>query len=187
MKQKAGEAANLLNLSLGKLATRGGVDAAKIWEDEDGIYETLIDLKSEDTETEREQIFNRRLKNTAKRYGEFIKQPGTETEPRFIKDYGKALIDVAYFYAGVKDEGQEEAVYRLAFTALPIVEKSSDPIVFDRYSLLLGAYGELLLRQNRLEESKTMTEVANRLGAKHMEIVESRKEKQNAAEPKPTK
>ena len=187
MKQKAGEAANLLNLSLGKLATRGGVDAAKIWEDEDGIYETLIDLKSEDTETEREQIFNRRLKNTAKRYGEFIKQPSTETEPRFIKDYGKALIDVAYFYVGVKDEGQEEAVYRLAFTALPIVEKSSDPIVFDRYSLLLGAYGKLLLRQNRLEESKTMTEVANRLGAKHMEIVESRKEKQNAAAPKPTK
>ncbi|MGH9871095.1 MAG: hypothetical protein ACRD9S_01370 [Pyrinomonadaceae bacterium] len=170
METRAAEAERLLNQSLDKLAVRRGPDSERSWQDEDGIYETLIALKPEDKETERDQIFSRRLKNMARRYTEITKQPdGIQDETQFLDVYGRALSAVGEFYKG-KDQDQAEVAYQLAFNALDLVKRSTDPSVFDTYAYILENYGALLLQQNKSGEAAAVNDAAKGLREKQAEL-----------------
>jgi hypothetical protein len=165
IEKKRAEAANLLNRALGKLAARRDADAARIWQEEDGIYETLINLTAASGKAEVNQLFDRRLKNMAKRYGEIIKQaPDSEPGEEFIANYGMSLNNVAFFYQSI-DAVQAEATYRLAFDALSLMKKCSNTGVLNYYAAVLESYAASLTNQNRSAEAATVQEAAKEIRA----------------------
>lgn len=167
--KNAGEVEGLLNRALAKLAAGGGADSARIWLDEDGIYDTLLRLKPENKDVD--QVFGRRLKTMTKRYGEVMKQPaGSGDEPRFIEAYGQALFVLALFYKQVKNQNQAEATYRVAFNALDLMKKSIDPITLEQYANVLNDYAALLADQKKPAEAATVKEAVNSILARKEEM-----------------
>ena len=160
---KQAETENILNRSLGKLADRREVDPAKNWEEEDGIYETLIGMQSDYKRADK--IFSRRLQNMGERYGEVINRPGALPDERFSETYMLALVSVADFFEG-HNADQLETAYRLAFNALNLVKDSTQPDVLDTCASLLERYGTFLDGHQKPDEAAKIKEAAKNLREK---------------------
>jgi hypothetical protein len=151
MQKKEGEAESLLNRALGQLAT-SNADPARTWQDEDGIYQTLLHLQH--TGNDAHQLVSRRLKNMARRFGEVTKQPAAAPDEQFIATYMESLFFIADSAGGNTDD--VEAAYRLALNALNLVKDSTQPSVLDTCAGLLERYGTFLDDHQQPDEAAKM-------------------------------
>lgn len=163
LEKKKGEAASLLNRALGELAARRNADPARTWQDEDGIYETLLNLTSKDSEIN--QLASRRLQNMARRFDEVTGQPEAVPNDLFIATFAETLFRLAAFFEG-RNPNELEATYRLAFNTLDVVKDSTNAVVLDTYAGLLEHYGKFLDDHQKPDDAAQMKEAAKGLREK---------------------
>lgn len=171
------EAEALLNSRLAAIPTLPGATLNKQWEDEDAIYKALGVLqRRQNKERELEQVYDRRLENMRKRYGEFMTPDArTSDVPRFIAAYVKAAGEVGRFYEEMKKNDQAATAYSLAFNALSVVTGLSDTEILEEYAATLEQYQTLLIELNKPDEAAKVEEAIQGVRKKLSEIGEIRK------------